>query len=83
MPAMDWRAGLWILPWLGLIALVSYLGPYGADAAHTLKPGIGALAMFAISVLIYLAAYRSRLPGDRVRELIAESTGDQATARSS
>ena len=83
MPAMDWRAGLWILPWLGLIALVSYLGPYGADAAHTLKPGIGALAMLAISVVIYLAAYRSRLPSERVRELIEESTGEQGTARSS
>ncbi len=80
---MDWRAGLWILPWLALIALVSYLGPYGADAAHTLKPGIGALAMLAISVVIYLAAYRSRLPVERVRELIEESTGDQGTARSS
>ena len=74
---MDWRAGFWILPWLALIALVSYLGPYGADATHTLKPGIGALAMFAISIAIYLLAYRSRLPGERVRELIEEASGER------
>jgi hypothetical protein len=39
MPRMDWRAGLWLLTWLALIAAVSYLGPYRADAAHTLSPG--------------------------------------------
>jgi amino acid transporter len=72
LPRMDWRAGIWILPWLVLIAAVSYLGPYGADAAHTLSPGVGALAMLAISVLVYLLAYHSRLPSDRVRELISE-----------
>ena len=60
---MDWRAGIWILPWLGLIALVSYLGPYGARRRpHAEARAIGALAMLAISVAIYLVAYRSRLP---------------------
>jgi hypothetical protein len=39
--------------------------------------------MLAISVVIYLAAYRSRLPIERVRELIEESTSEQAKARSS
>ena len=37
------------------------------------SPGVGALAMFGISVLIYLTAYRMRLPADRVRELIDEA----------
>jgi hypothetical protein len=36
--------------------------------------------MLAISFAIYLFAYRSRLPGDRVRELIEESSADPARA---
>ena len=73
MPRMDWRAGAWILPWLAAVALVSYLGPYGVGAAHTLSAPGGAAAMLAISVIVYVAAYSLRLPGDRVKELIDEA----------
>jgi hypothetical protein len=77
---MEWRAGFWILPWIGSIALVSYLGPYGGQAAHTLAPGVGAALMLVVSVAIYLLAYRSRLPAERVRELIGDSSSGPATA---
>ena len=80
MPRMDFRAGIWILPWLGALAIVSYMGPYGGSATHTLAPGVGAAAIFGISVAIYLAAYHSRLPAERVKELIAENEGDAEAA---
>jgi amino acid transporter len=76
LPRMDWLAGSWILPWLGALALVSYLGSYGGEAAHEIGRGAGVLVIAAISVAVYLAAYRVRLPRPRVQELI-----DEAAAR--
>jgi len=70
VPAMDWRAGAWVMPWLGALALISYLGSYGDSAAKVFGLGVGALLTLAVSVVVYLAAYHSRLPGVRVRQLI-------------
>jgi amino acid transporter len=73
LPPMDWLAGSWILPWLVALALVSYLGSYGGEAAHEIGRGVGVLVIAAISLAVYLAAYRLRLPGRRVKELIEEA----------
>jgi hypothetical protein len=43
------------------------------EAAHEIGRGIGVLVIAAISLLVYLAAYRLRLPGRRVEELIDEA----------
>jgi amino acid transporter len=80
LPKMDWRAGWWIIPWLASLALVSYLGPYTKEAAHEVSEGAGAALILGISVVIYAAAYRSRLPTERVKELIDEHTGADQTA---
>jgi amino acid transporter len=69
-PRMDWRAGAWVLPWLGGLAIISYLGAYGDSAQHLYGLGVGALLTLALSVLIYAGAYAVRLPGDRVRALV-------------
>jgi amino acid transporter len=74
LPPMDWRAGIWIVPWLGSIALVSYLGSYSLQAQHVIGRGLGAALIFAISVAIYVVAYRLRLPGTRVKELVEEAS---------
>src|SRR5436190_536832 len=63
LPAMDWRAGAWVLPWLGALALVSYLGSYGDSAAKVFGLGVGALLMLGVSAAVYLAAYHLRLRG--------------------
>jgi amino acid transporter len=70
LSAMDWRAGAWVLPWLGSLALISYLGSYGDSAAKVFGLGVGALLMFAVSVLVYLAAYHLRLPRARVARFV-------------
>ena len=70
LPRMDWRAGAWVLPWLGALALISYLGSYGDQAAHDFGLGVGALATLGVSVIVYLTAYRLRLRGHRVREML-------------
>jgi amino acid transporter len=70
-PEMHWRAGAWVLPWLGALAVVSYLGSYGDGARDLFGLGVGALLMLAISVVVYVAAAtRLRLPAAETRELI-------------
>jgi amino acid transporter len=68
LPAMDWRAGAWVLPWLGMLALVTYLGSYGVVDAYGLA--VGALLILAISAIVYGAAALLRLPGRRVAERV-------------
>jgi amino acid transporter len=67
LPPMDWRAGAWVLPWLGGLALISYLGSYGGGQG-VFGLGVGALITLALSTAVYVAAYAVRLPGHRVRE---------------
>jgi hypothetical protein len=69
-PRMDMRAGAWVLPWLGGLALISYFGSYGTAARHDYGLGAGALITLGLSLLVYVGAYTLRLPGDRVRALI-------------
>jgi amino acid transporter len=67
---MAWRAGFWVIPWLGSLALISYLGSYGQGSQDVLGLGSGVLVIAAMSVVIYLLAYRLRLPSARARELV-------------
>jgi amino acid transporter len=69
LPPMDWRAGAWVLPWLGALAITSYLGSYGDQAAHVFGLGVGAAITLGISVVVYLAAYGLRLRRERVLEM--------------
>jgi amino acid transporter len=78
---MDWAAGWWVLPWFGLMCLVSWLGSYSSDGkAHGQRNiitfGWGWLAVFGVSLLIYLLAMRSRLPRHHVQRLLTETAVD-------
>jgi amino acid transporter len=72
LPPMDWRAGGWVLPWLGGLALISYLGSYGGGQ-DVFGLGVGALIVLALSIVVYLGAYRVRLPAERVRQLVGQA----------
>jgi amino acid transporter len=76
--ASEWRAGLWVLPWLGALALISYLGPYGDGSAHAFGLGVGAAIMLVLSTAVYVAAYRLRLPAELVRREL--ETGGETNA---
>lgn len=80
-PAMDWRAGWWVLPWFAGLALISWLGGYSSDgAAHgqlgLIGMGWGFVVVAAFSVAIYLLALRARLPGRRTEELLSTQTSE-------
>ncbi len=71
LPPMDWRSGAWVLPWLGALALISYLGSYGEGSADLFGLGVGALITSVMSLVVYAAALALRLPAERTREMIA------------
>jgi hypothetical protein len=47
-PALEWRAGLWVAPWLIGIMVISVLGDYGGGLG-VLSLGRGVLAVFGSS----------------------------------
>ncbi|MEO7069236.1 MAG: APC family permease [Nostocoides sp.] len=57
---MDWRAGSWYLPWLGGLALASWLGDYGGGRG-VLHFGSSIPVIFVFSLLVYWLAYTLRL----------------------
>jgi amino acid transporter len=78
---MEWKAGAtWVLPWLGGIALISYLGDYDGGQAVIKGLGMGFLVNAVWTVVIFYLALRMRLPGSRVREIIGELPHDEVEA---
>lgn len=74
---MDWRAGSWVVPWLAGMALISYLGDYDGGRGVFSGLGTGFAVNLVWSVVIYVLAVRVRLPGGRVRRVIAELPHDE------
>jgi amino acid transporter len=77
MERIDWRAGAsWTLPWLGGLALISFLGSYpDPDKGNLGVIGFGwaFLVIFALTLGIYAIALRVRLPRARVEEQIEQT----------
>lgn len=75
---MDWKAGAtWVLPWLGGMALISYLGDYDGGQAVIKGLPMGFIVNAVWSVVIFYIAVSVRLPGERVREIIGELPHDE------
>ncbi|HET7610680.1 MAG TPA: APC family permease [Rhodanobacteraceae bacterium] len=80
-PRMDFRSGFWVLPWLGGLALISWLGRYPALDKHAgnlglLGMGSGFGVIIVFSALIMWLAHAFRLRGQRVADHVRESWGD-------
>ncbi len=66
VPRLDLRAGAtWLLPWLGGLALISYLGDYGGR--EVIGFGTAIPILFAFSVAIYWIALQVRLAPEDVK----------------
>ncbi len=82
MPPMDWRHGApWLVPWLGGLCLISYLGTYPEKSEHKGNLGIigfgwGFPIMLALTAIVYGLALWSRLPKERVQENIDETVAE-------
>lgn len=75
-PKMNWKAGSWVVPWLGGMALISYLGSYG-DGVGLYGLAGGFLINLAWCLIIYVLALKVRLPGREMEEIIAQTPHDE------
>ena len=77
VPDLDFRSGAtWVLPWLGGLALISYLGNYGGRGVLTFASAVPII--FVFSCVIYVLALRSRLPREEMERHIEASKKESA-----
>jgi len=68
-PALEWRSAVWMIPWLGGLTVISWLGQFGGGRA--LIPFWADLAVVvAFSLAIFETAVRTAPAPDRSRELV-------------
>jgi len=77
LPPLDLRSGAtWMLPWLGGLALISYLGNYGGRGVLTF--GTAVPIIFVFSLAIYALAMWSRLGPEEMERHIEASRAESA-----
>ncbi|WP_207948228.1 APC family permease [Metallococcus carri] len=70
-PPFEWKSGAWMLPWLGGLAILSYLAGDLDDKA-IMSFGWSCLLTVIFSVAVYYFAVMNRLPEERMDTHIAE-----------
>jgi amino acid transporter len=84
LPDLELPSGAaWLLPWLGGVTLISWLGNYPEPAAgnlHKLNFETSAGAMLALSVLVYVLAYKFRLSPEQAARHIEDSEHEAAVS---
>ena len=73
----DFKAGAsWTLPWLGGLALISYLGDYGGTGL--IGFGVAIPVMLVFSAVIYAIAYATALPTEDIERHIEDIREESA-----
>jgi amino acid transporter len=75
-PPLDPIALAWMVPWLGGLALISFLGQYGGIGV--LPDWIDLLVVAGFSLVIFYIGVRVALPRDRVHAAFAEDEAEAA-----
>ncbi len=79
--SLDVRSGLWVVPWLVGLTVISYLGNYPEPSTGNLVLlgfALSAGLLLLLSVGVYAMAYALRLPDDQARAYIAETVDEAA-----
>lgn len=77
-PKIEWKAGAtWIIPWLVALLLCSYLSPYKGGLG-VLGVGGGFIALFVVSLAIYVLALKVRFGPERVEQEIEHTSQEAA-----
>jgi hypothetical protein len=74
---LDLRSGLWVVPWLGGLTVVSYFGDYGGGEG-VIGFGSGLWILAALSVAVYIMAFMFRLSAEQAQAYIEESLEEAA-----
>ena len=78
-PAVDWKAGLWIGPWLGGQVLIGYLGRYGASGnIKALPEWTDLLVVIAFSLAIFYWAVSLAMDSDKVKAAVEREATELA-----
>jgi amino acid transporter len=75
-PPLDPIALAWMIPWLGGLGLISYLGQYGGIGV--IPEWIDLLTVAVFSLVIFYIGVRLALPEDRVREAFRQEEAEAA-----
>ncbi|HXM55313.1 MAG TPA: APC family permease [Candidatus Dormibacteraeota bacterium] len=75
-PTLEWRAAYWLVPYLGGLTLISYLGATDFGGRGLLPFGWDALVVAVFSVAIYALAVGLRLPEADARRSIEEQSAE-------
>ncbi|WP_310962756.1 APC family permease [Nocardioides terrisoli] len=82
LPDLELPSGAaWIVPWLGGVTLISWLGSFPEPAAgNRMELGFGTSAgiMLVLSVVVYVLAHRFRLSPEQAARHIAETEKEAA-----
>ena len=77
-PPLDPKALIWMVPWLGGLALISFLGQYGGIGV--IPEWIDLLVVAVFSLVIFYIGVRTALPPDREHAVYAaEDEAEAAT----
>ena len=71
-PKLDWKAAYWLVPYLGGLTLISYLGAADFGGRGLFPFGWDAVVVAVFSVAIYVLAVSLRLPADDALRYITE-----------
>ena len=69
-PIVDWKASIWVLPWLVGMAVISYLGQF-TGGTLTIPFYLDLLVVTIFSLVIYYMAVAFSMPADKVQAAIA------------
>jgi amino acid transporter len=71
-PQLDFRAGYWLLPYLGGLTLISFVGAKDFGGRGVFPFGWDALVVAVFGVAIYVLALTLRLPAENVKRYMTE-----------
>jgi amino acid transporter len=69
-PIVDWKASIWVLPWLVGMAVISYLGQF-TGGTGTIPFYVDLVVVAVFSLIIYYMAVALSMPADKVQAAIA------------
>jgi amino acid transporter len=75
-PDFDWRAAYWLVPYLGGLTLISFIGARDFHGRGLISFGWDALVVSVFSVVIYVLALNLRLADGRARAYIDELSAE-------
>ncbi|CTQ51533.1 L-aspartate transporter [Roseibium album] len=74
--SLDWREALWLIPYLGGLIGLSYLGSFGGGA-NIISVGPDILAVALLATGVYVLAYKSSLQKDKFELYMSEETEEE------